>query len=146
MSLSPDSELKLASGQSVKLDERAMLRLDPNSSIRVVGDLKVEFPHPSQEQLQMEAKSKNDELPFTSYTIFKTVAYGSGKVVSGWKFDLSDNRPKHQYCYYEQNIARGVSRSVTIALNGSPRSVPPSSKLAVNFDGAVANCIWYAGL
>jgi hypothetical protein len=146
MSLSPDSELKLASGQSVKLDERAIVKLDPNSSVRVVGDLKVDFPHPSQEQLQLETKSKNDELPFTSYTIFKNVAFGSGRVVSGWKFDLADNRPKFQYCYYVENIAKGVSRNVTIALNGSPRPPSTAAKLSFNIEGAVTNCIWYAGL
>src|SRR5215470_1477037 len=51
MSLSPNTELRLASGQTVRLEEGAMVRLDPNASVRVVGDIKI--PKPSEEQLQV---------------------------------------------------------------------------------------------
>ena len=94
MSLSPSAELRLAGGQTVKLDEGATLRLDPNASVRVAGDFKM--PQPSKQQLQVDATSQNNELPFTSYTIFKSVSYGSGEVVSAWSYDLSDTmRPKY---------------------------------------------------
>src|SRR5581483_607658 len=107
MSLSPDSALKLSPGQTVKLEDGTIVRLDPNSSVRVVGDLKM--PQPSQRQLQPDTTSKSDELPFTSYTIFRSVSYGPGRVETGWNFDLSDTtRPKAQYCSYIQSIDRGA--------------------------------------
>ena len=81
MSLSPAAELRLASGQTVKLDEGATVKLDPNASVRIVGDLKM--LQPSKQQLQMDSRSEDDELPFTSYTIFKDINYGSGRVRPG---------------------------------------------------------------
>jgi hypothetical protein len=145
MSLSPKAELRLANGQTIKLDERATVRLDPNSSIRVVGDLKM--PQPSEEQLQRDRTSENDYLPFTSYTIFKTVNYGSGAVETGWNYDLSDTmRPKYQYCFYKQGFAKGLAGRISLAENGFPRKPSSSVKLPFNFDEAVANCIWFSGL
>src|SRR5262249_10646467 len=45
VSLSPDSRLHLADGENVKID--STVQLDPNSSVRVIGDLKVDVPQPS---------------------------------------------------------------------------------------------------
>ena len=145
VSLSPAAELRLASGQTVKLDEGATVRLDPNASVRVVGDLKM--LQPSKQQLQMDSRSVDDELPFTSYTIFKDVNYGSGKVVTGWAYDLADTvRPKYQHCSYQQTLGKGLLSKVSIALNGYPRRPSSLTKLSFNFDGAVANCVWFSGV
>ncbi len=106
MSLAPNSELRLASGQTVKLAEGATVKLDPNSSVRVAGDIKM--PQPSDHQLQPNTMS-GDRLPFTSYTIFRSVAYGPGRVETGWNFALSDTtRPRSQYCSYIQTISKGA--------------------------------------
>src|SRR5262249_12562855 len=51
MSLSPSAELRLAKDQTIKLREGTTVRLDPNSSVRVVGDIKM--PQPSKPQLQI---------------------------------------------------------------------------------------------
>lgn len=147
MSLTKNSEVQLAAGQSVKLEDGAIVKLDPNSSVRVVGDLKIDIPQPSKGQLQLDTKSKIDELPFTNYTVFTTVNYGTGEVVTGWNYDLTDTmRPKLQYCYYGQRLDKGLSARYTIAVDGMPQRPSPLSKLAFNFEGAVANCIWFSGL
>jgi hypothetical protein len=146
MALSPNSEIKLAESQTVKLNEGATVKLDPNSSIRVIGDLKYDIPQPSKQQLQEDVTIGNNELPYTSYTIFKSTDYNAGDVVTGWAFDLSDPiRPKYQYCYYLQSIAKGAAYKITIARNGSPIRPSPLAKLPFNFDGAVSNCIWFSG-
>src|ERR1700694_1863476 len=77
MSLAPNSEVVLAPGQIVRFNEGATVKLDPNSTIRVVGDLKIDVPQPSKQQLQLDTMSKSDELPFTNYTIFTDVKFGS---------------------------------------------------------------------
>jgi hypothetical protein len=146
MALSGNTEIKLAPGQRIKLQEGSTVALDPSSSVRVVGDLKLDYPQPSKEQLQLGLKTKSDELPFTSYTIFRTVAFSTGKVVSGWKFDLDNPRPKFQYCYFAQNVDTGVARNQTIAINGSPNTAASSSRLGFNLEAAVSNCAWFAGL
>jgi hypothetical protein len=148
MSLAPNSEVVLAPGQIVKLDERATVKLDPSSTIRVVGDLKIDIPQPSKQQLQFDTmSSKGDELPFTNYTIFTDVKFGSGEVVTGWNYYLSDTfRPKQQYCYYGESLDKGLNARYTLAFNGTPQRPSPLAKLSFNFDGAVANCIWFSGL
>lgn len=146
MSLAQNSSLKLAPRQSVQLSEDSTIRLDPNSTIRVVGDLKYDVPQPSKQQLQVAANVGGEELPFTSYTIFKSTKYGIGDVVTGWSYALSDPiRPKHQYCYYRQTVAKGATYKHTIATNGFPKRPSPLTKLSFDFDGAVANCIWFSG-
>jgi hypothetical protein len=146
MSLSPDSELTLAKGQTVRLQEGALVKLDPSSSVRIVGDLKVDVPQPSKQQLQLDATTESKELPFTRYTVFNTATFGSGTVVTGWGFELSDTtRPTYQRCYYEQFLDKGIAATQTVAINGSPRRPSALNKLTFDFDGAFANCIWFSG-
>jgi len=147
MSLSPDSEITLAKDQTVRLKEGAIAKLDSASSVRIVGDLKVDVPQPSKQQLQLDATTASKESPtFTRYTVFNTASFGSGTVVTGWNFDLSDpTRPTVQRCYYEQVLDKGVAATQTIAIDGSPRRPSALNKLTFDFDGAVANCIWFSG-
>jgi hypothetical protein len=146
MSLSPDLELKLAAGQSVLVSEDTSLKLDPDSSVRIVGKLKVDVPQPSREQLQLGAKSNSDASVFTNYTIFRDVSYENGHVVTGWHYDLSDtSHPKSQTCYYAESMPRGLSAKYVLAVDESPRRPSALTKISFNFDGALANCMWFSG-
>jgi hypothetical protein len=132
--------------ETVRLNEGAIVKLDPSSSVRIVGNLKVDVPQPSKQQLQLDTKAKTDELPFTNYTIFRDVSYEKGHVVTGWNYDLSDStRPKVQYCYYQQSVEKGLSAKYTLAVNDSPRRPSALTKVSFNFDGALENCIWFSG-
>jgi hypothetical protein len=88
MSLAPNSEVRLAPGQTVQLKEGSIVKVDPSSSVRIVGNLKVEVPQPSKQQLQLNTTGKSDELPFTNYTLFREVVYEKVHVVTGWNYDL----------------------------------------------------------
>jgi hypothetical protein len=145
MSLAPGSELRLATGQSVRLEDGATVKLDPNSSVRVVGDLKM--PQPSQHQLQADAPTGNNELPFTSYTVFRTVNFGPGTVIeTAWLYDLSDTtRPRYQSCHYRQAFDEGLAGKIRIAVNGSPQRPSPLIRLPFKFEEALANCSWFSG-
>ncbi|WP_315705911.1 MULTISPECIES: hypothetical protein [unclassified Bradyrhizobium] len=146
MTLSPDAELTLAKDQRVKLMEGSIVKLDPSSTVRVVGDLKINVPQPSREQLQLDTTSGSNELPFTRYTIFNGATFGAGTVVTGWNFEVSDpTRPTYQRCYFEQILDKGIAATQTIAVNGAPKRVSPLSKLPFDFDGAVSNCVWFSG-
>lgn len=141
------SEITLSSGQTVRLAEGSSVRIDPNSSIRVTGDLKNEVPQPSKRQLQLDATAANRDLPFTRYTVFKSTAFGSGVVVTGWNFELTDpGRPQAQRCYYEQVLDKGIAATQTLALDGVARRPSALTKLSFDFDGALGNCIWFSGL
>jgi hypothetical protein len=144
MSLSPSAELRLAKNQTIRLEEGTTVRLDPNSSVRVMGDIKM--PQPSKQQLQVENTTASDELPFTSYTIFKSVNHRSGVVESGWSYDLSDTiRPKFQFCHYREHLDKGLAGKIVLAVNGSQRRPSNLTKLPFNFDEAVGNCVWVSG-
>lgn len=145
MSLVP-TDLHLAGDQKIRLEDGSVVKLDPNSSVRVIGDLKVDMPQPSKRQLQLDTTTANDERPFTSYTIFKSVEYGSGAVETGWNFDLSDTtRPNSQFCYYRQDITKGVATKYILSVDDSPRRPTALQKLSFNFDEALSNCIWFSG-
>ena len=49
----------------------------------------------------------------TDFTIFKTVKYGSGVVVTGWKFPSNDetSAQKFSFCYYDDNPIADVSET-----------------------------------
>jgi hypothetical protein len=144
--LKPNSEVSLAPGQAVQVGSSEPLKLDSNSTVRVVGDLKVDIPQPSKEQLQLDATSAAKDVPFTRYTIFKSTSFGAGTVTTAWSYDLSDpNRPTGQRCYYEQTLGKGISVNQTLAFDAAPRRPPASKKLSFDFDGAVASCIWFSG-
>ena len=144
MALAPDTELKLAPRQTVRLADGTTVKLDPSSTVRVVGDVKM--PQPSARQLQPEIKI-GDQLPFTSYTIFRSVSFGAGRVETGWHFDLSDtSRPRSQYCSYIQSIARGAQVKDLIAVNGVARQPPGSVRSLYDSEAATRNCIWFSGV
>ena len=147
MALAPSSEVKLSPNQLVKIASGATIKLDPESSIRVVGDLKVDIPQPSERQLQLDAKSNSGEtLPTTDYTIFRAVAFGGGEVVTGWNYGLSDpTKPRVQYCYYSRNIEKGLAAKYTLAFNGTANRPSLLAKTSFDFDGAVGNCLWFSG-
>jgi hypothetical protein len=142
-----NTEVSLAKDQSVKLAEGSVVRLDPTSSIRVTGDFKTDVPQPSKRQLQLEATTPGKDLPFTRYTVFKSAPFGTGVVVTGWGFELTDtNKPQFQRCYYEQLLDKGIAATQTIAIDGSPRRPSALAKLSFDFEGALGNCIWFSGL
>jgi hypothetical protein len=142
-----NAEVSLARDQSIRLGEGSMVKLDAASSIRVTGDFKTEVPQPSKRQLQLDATTNGKDLPFTRYTVFKSAPSGSGVVVTGWDFELSDtSRPLLQRCYYEQILDKGIAATQTIAIDGAARKPSPLTKLSFDFDGALGNCIWFSGL
>ncbi|MET4374801.1 hypothetical protein ABIA99_007533 [Bradyrhizobium sp. LB12.1] len=145
MTLAPTAELRIADGETVSLDPSTTVRLDPDTTIKVVGDFKVDVPQPSKEQLQVDATSTSKEFPSTRYTVFRFVRLGSGSVVTAWNFELTDTTtPNFQRCYYEETLSSGVSAIQDIAFNGQPKPPNALNKLSFDFDGAVANCTWFA--
>ena len=142
-----NSEVSLARDQTVKLAEGSIVKLDPASSVRVTGDLRTDVPQPSKRQLQLDATTNAKDLPFTRYTVFKSAPSGTGVVVTGWNFELTDtSRPRSQRCYYEQTLDKGIAATQTIAIDGSPRPPSALAKLSFDFDVALGNCIWFSGL
>jgi hypothetical protein len=144
VSLAEGTELKLAKDQRVSLNRDATVKLAENSSVRIISNFNI--PKPSSRQLHVDTTSKRSELPFTEYTIFKSVEFGKGEVVTGWNYDLSDTvRPKSQSCYFTQELNGGVAAKYVIAVNNTPERPSDLTTVRFDFDGALKNCIWFSG-
>jgi hypothetical protein len=104
------------------------------------------MPQPSKRQLQFDTTTESHEPPFTNYTIFKSVSFGSGTVDTGWNFELSDPvHPTLQYCYYRQDFAKGLGTKYVLSVDNSPRRPSALQKLSFDFDETLSNCIWFSG-
>jgi len=55
----------------------------------------------------------------TNFTIFKTVEFGSGSVMTGWIYSSNEQQtPTHQFCYYQIETSTGISTRMNLAENG----------------------------
>lgn len=149
--LRTDGEVRLAAGQTVALAPGAQVALAPGGSVKVdpASTVRVESPpvseRPAQAQLRPEAKAAAQARVVTEFTVFKSVAFGSGSVVTGWTFANSEQPlPSAQYCYYAQALPEGALVRIDIAANGTMlRNLKerPGVDLVAAFD----RCVWFAG-
>jgi hypothetical protein len=130
--------------QPLKLDPAAQVKLDPDAEVRLAApaDLK-----PSKDQLREgdAAAAAPAAKVVTDFTVFKNVAAGSGRVVTGWTFGSSDQKtPTEQYCYYTKDSRSSVSTNTYLAMNGAMLAdVTPVDGID---PGEVArSCVWFDG-
>lgn len=143
--LDPNAKVRVADSQ---------IRLAPNSTVAVTGRVAVDatelklpegapLPRPTAEQLRNDAP--REQQVKVSYTVFKEVPWGGGKVVTGYKFDPNaPSTPRVQHCYYETFVEKGSSVTVYMAQDGvfDYDAKAPSGMDAV---AAARNCIWFDG-
>ncbi|WP_428491213.1 hypothetical protein [Rhodopila sp.] len=134
--LNPESVVKLDPNATVKVDPNAALKVDA-SAVHMTADL----PHPSERQYTGGSNAR----VVTDYTIFKTVEFGAGTVITGWNFTSSEqDRPNSQFCYYAAPSVDGVI-SVRIELAKEGQYLPIAQNNSANVDtaAAVQKCIWF---
>lgn len=127
---------------TVKLDATgATVKLDPAGATDV--------PRPTQQQLQPPTQTNPTVKPVTNYTVFKTVAFQQGSVVTGWSFNGNDDkRPSHQFCYYTKHLDTDDATSMRydIAFDGVMVDRKDNRQFSgLPFDAASAfvNCVWF---
>jgi hypothetical protein len=98
---------------------------------------------PSPSQLQPQARPASKAKAVTNYTVFKTVSFQSGVVVTGWQFDDSNHQtPRQQYCYFEPSLSGSVNNYIMIGEDGHA-ALPKTKELrGVNLEAAASNCVW----
>ncbi len=142
--LAPGSSVELKKGQTVKLDSNAYVEVDP-SVIRVEGGANNAAPRPSDRQLQVDAVDLKNKVFGTSYTVFKTIKYNSGFVVTGWEYSVNQpNRPLQQYCYYKRSIDPQAEFRVELGHDGLMIPVSATT-LGRDASEAFGLCIWNRG-
>ena len=81
----------------------------------------------------------------TNYTVFKSVKFGQGEVVTGWDFRSNQNYPEpwRQYCYYLQGSSDDFNASMkyNVGLNGV--IVQLGRYFPVDIQQAFSNCVWW---
>lgn len=80
----------------------------------------------------------------TSFTVFKTVPYLDGSIVTGWNFKGDEAKPEKQYCYVTRPQSFGdgtTSNQTTVAIDG--QVLPQPARSEVNFAVIARNCVWF---
>lgn len=135
-------QLQLAPGQTVTLDPSSRIRIDPLAKITVDGEVKIQLPAIAPQTSSLpKATAKN--LIASNFTVFKSVPFQKGDVVTGWMFLTSAQKePTRQYCYYsEDSEASELSLRIDIATDEKPEAL----KASPAFDQATAltKCVWF---
>jgi hypothetical protein len=136
-------EISLAKGQTISLEKNASLGLDPGAKIAVDGDIRVQAAPTI--SIPRSAPQSSAGVPnITNFTVFKSVPFQKGTVMTGWNFLTSaQTYPTQEYCYYTVN-AETPGVGVRIEL-GTNRKLEAPEALPVDFDVAAAfdNCVWF---
>ncbi|AWB20526.1 hypothetical protein DA075_05915 [Methylobacterium currus] len=80
----------------------------------------------------------------TSFTVFKTVPYLDGSIVTGWNFKGDEQKPEKQYCYVTRPQTFGdgaTSNQTTVAIDGE--LLPQPARSEVNFAVIARSCVWF---
>ncbi|GJD52379.1 hypothetical protein OPKNFCMD_5144 [Methylobacterium crusticola] len=80
----------------------------------------------------------------TSFTVFKTVPFLDGSIVTGWNFKGDEAKPEKQYCYVTRPQTFGdgaTSNQTTVAIDGEV--LPQPARSEVNFSVIARSCVWF---
>jgi hypothetical protein len=136
-------ELRLAEGQTISLDSNSRLRLDPKATVVVDGDINVLTPSVSVPH--STTGRPTTKIPaIANFTVFKSVSFDKGSVLTGWKFLTSAQTfPTYQYCYYtEKSDASPLEPVVYIGADEKltrPKQIPKG----FDIDAAFNECVWF---
>ncbi len=137
------NEITLAPEQSVKIDSGSRLRLDPEAKVLADGELKVQAPTVSLPQ-SVTPKNVGRTPTITNFTIFKSVPFEKGNILTGWMFLTSAQKlPTTQYCYYNES---GDDSDFSIRINigtDEKMDVPKTPIKAFAIATAFSKCVWF---
>jgi hypothetical protein len=134
-------EIQLAKGQMVTISSDSRIRLDPEAKVMANGEMRVQLP--SITLPQSVTPRANTKIPIiTNFTIFKSVPFDRGSVVTGWIFLTSAQRaPTNQYCYYiERDDDPDTAVKIDIADDGVMES---NKKGSFDISTAFDKCVWF---
>lgn len=126
---------------TVTLKTEGTVKLDPESRLATAPSQEV--PRPTEAQLGQGQRPASQAAVNTAFTVFKTVPYGTGRVVTGWNFSSSEQKvPGAQYCYYTEQIDGGATVNVPLGNDGRRN---PEAQPRGTMDPAMAftNCVWF---
>lgn len=136
-------ELKLAKDATVVLDNDSRLLLDPGAKVAADGEIRVQLPSISAPR-SPTPKNALQAKTIANFTVFKSVPFEQGSVLTGWEFLTSaQERPTTQYCYYNE---RAENSDLAIRIDLATDGVPDATKVvprAFDVTAAMAKCVWF---
>jgi hypothetical protein len=136
-------EIRLAEGQTIAIDGTSRLRMDPAAKVLADGELKVQAPTVSVPQ-STNARNASAAPAITNFTVFKSVPFQKGAVLTGWIFLTSAQRvPTAQYCYYNES---GDNSDISVRVNiGNDEKIetPKAPIKAFDIATAFSKCVWF---
>ncbi len=140
LTLEPPAPLKLEEG-TVRLAEGGVVGIDPNATVNVQGAVTTAQPPVQPPLTAQPQKTDGGDAIRREVTVFNSVAFGKGLVVTGWRYANGTGKtPTGQYCYFSQATSDGTERKIDIATNRVPDTA--GRKLVPNFDAALTRCVW----
>jgi hypothetical protein len=135
----PGGEVEIAkggtvtvSGGNVGIEQTAPLRVEVTANI----------PRPTEAQLAPDARPTSNAKSVTDYVVFKHISYGKGQVVTGWRYQGSqEEQPSEQYCYYSQQLGSSAEAVVWLGYDGQFKA-PQSPPQNLDVKAAYSNCMW----
>jgi hypothetical protein len=136
-------ELTLAKGATVSFDSSSRLSLDPAAKVVADGEIRVQVPAISTPRTPTP-KNPGQTKTIANFTVFKSVPFEQGDVLTGWIFLTSaQESPTEQYCYYNE---KGENSDLAIRVDLATDGIPETNKTAPKtFDigAALARCVWF---
>jgi hypothetical protein len=136
-------EIALAKDQTVSIDSTSRLHLDPGAKILADGDIRVQTPTVSV-PISNTPRAVTRVPTISNFTVFKSVPYEKGSVLTGWIFLTSAQQyPTNEYCYYTENLdAPDLSVKIDLGTDQRPEKITNAPK---NFDASAAfdRCVWF---
>ncbi|MGL5164706.1 MAG: hypothetical protein ACRC9K_02320 [Afipia sp.] len=136
------NEISLAKGQEILFDSNSRIQLDPTAKILLDGEIKIQAPTISVPQNVARPVSRIPTI--TNFTIFKSVPFEKGMVLTGWIFLTSaQTAPTSQYCYYNE---RGDDPDIALRVDVGNDEVMVASKdvsKSLDVSAAFTKCVWF---
>jgi hypothetical protein len=137
------NEIRLAKGQTIEIDGTSRLRMDPAAKVLADGELRVQAPTISVPQ-NTNTRNISATPAITNFTVFKSVPFQKGNVLTGWIFLTSAQRvPTTQYCYYSES---GDNSDISVRVNiGNDEKIDTPKTPIKTFDivTAFSKCVWF---
>jgi hypothetical protein len=116
----------------------------PAPTAKAKGDGRPDVSSLTGNQGKTEAPASAAAAVRTSFTVFKTVPYLDGSIVTGWNFKGDEQKPEKQYCYVTRPQSFGdgaTSNQTTVAIDGE--LLPQPARSEINFTVIARSCVWF---
>jgi hypothetical protein len=135
--------LVLEKGATISIDPTSRLVLDPSAKVVADGEVRIQMPNISMPR-GPTPKNAAQSKTIANFTVFKSVPFDQGNVLTGWIFLTSaQESPTQQYCYYnERDENSDTAIRIDLAVDGSPEANKAAPR-AFDTVAALSRCVWF---